>query len=300
MRRALTVALAYATIASILSVGVEVRGGGALIIPLPLIPLKLIPTALLVLVIASIPLLREGFKELFRRLRVSRRSWLHDLVLMAIYLLLFASIFRLTYGLRGPSQLPQVNRSTLIQPRARGGGSEAGEATATAGELAGGGVRVIYLPETGGVPMMPLVALLMVVSLVTLAYAAWSSRERRVRGGSREALELLQAAEEAVRELEGGEDPRKAIVAYFLKLCSLLQRRRVDIKGSLTAREIAQLVRPMLSEKSFLALMRLVHLFEVARYSSHIVDEDMRCEALFCFTRIRDDLSSSGVEGAVA
>ncbi|RLF06228.1 MAG: hypothetical protein DRK00_02295 [Thermoprotei archaeon] len=297
MKKAFIAAAIYAVLASALSVGVEVTRGEPLVVPLPLLPIKLIWIVILTLVLVSVILLREGFRVLFRRCRsLSRRSLIYDLILLTIYLLLFALIFRIAYSLKGSSQLLYTNRSASPQPIAqnRGGGAEK---TAPVNTTSSEGVRVIGLPVPGAekLPVMPLVALLVGLSLIVLVYTVRETREEEVAGTSKEDLELLQATELATKELVEGGDPRKAIITYFLRLCSLLQRRGVDIKGSLTAREVAKLVRRIFGIEKSNALSRLVRLFEEARYSAHIIDEDMRREALACFIELKDSLSRLGV-----
>ncbi|RLE99193.1 MAG: hypothetical protein DRJ57_02690 [Thermoprotei archaeon] len=300
MRRAPIVAAVYAALASALSVGVEVGGGEALVVPLPLLPLKLAFIIILVLTTTSLLLLREGFRELFRRCRLlGRRSWIQDFILLAIYILIFALVFKMVYSLRGPGQLLQVNQSTGLRPVVRGDGGGTGGASPST-TPPNEGVRVVSLPVPGAekLPVEPLIALLIGVFLITILYAARSSGEG-VREESREVLKLIQAAEQAARELEEGGDPRRAIIGYFLRLCSLLQRRGLDVRGSLTAREVAQLAERILGMNSSNALRRLVSLFEEARYSSHTVDEDMRREALACFIELKSNLSRLGVASEV-
>lgn len=308
MRWRLALALAYAILAAALSSSVlaPLQSSGSRF--RLAFDARLVVIALVVVVAALMPFLQEGFKELFRQALERRRSSWRRVLLAAIFqvaLLLAPLLLLMALTSRLPPTIPNNSTAAPVGQPAQQPFSEAGGAGEGGSEpsQAAPGQREASLEPAGGqwVPsglFLPVAAVLLSVAAATAVYAAYEAwvearSARRLEPGEAGEVEpeLLEAARAAVRELEEGGDPRGAIVSYFLKLCRLLREREVDAGEEMTAREVARLALEKFKGLDPRPLMRLVQLFEEARYSDHAVDEAMREEALACFRAIADELA---------
>lgn len=275
---------------------------------------KLLVVALLAIVAIATPLLQGGFRELFRQaLTHGRRNlWKRALLAALFQVALLAVPMLLLIGLSSrlePMRLPNntaTNVALTFDEKELAGPS--GEEGGSGGEAE---VSIVENPTTpsesiqhsSALPLLAAVGAVAAITAVTALYAAyeaWSEvRAARENGGAPGAgeLELLEATERAIREVEGGRDPRGAIVSYFLKLCRLLGEQGAEVGEELTAREVALLALQRFPRLDPAPLARLVGLFEEARYSDHRIEEWMRAEALVCFTAIRNSLVGGSVEG---
>ncbi|MEM3944590.1 MAG: DUF4129 domain-containing protein [Thermofilaceae archaeon] len=309
-RSRLALTAAYAVLAASIAASSLTSTAGSGGLPKLHLDSRLLPLALLVAAALVVPLFAEGFKELFKQALKRRRRgpwWLLPLAVL-LQLTLIVSPLILLIGLAGriaPRQ-PEAPESPLQQPDSTGAqqpdqGGEPGESGEAGGSYPSEEASEA-LPSSSW-PLGAVVGVLLTLLAVVVAYAAVSAwiesrspqpTEEQMDAGE---LELLEATQEAIREVEEGGDPRGAVVSYFLKLCRLLRERGVPVSEEMTAREVARAALRHFERLEPAPLERLVRLFEEARYSDHYIDEGMRRVALTCFTAIRDSLAGGTVEG---
>jgi NADH:ubiquinone oxidoreductase subunit 6 (subunit J) len=137
-----------------------------------------------------------------------------------------------------------------------------------------------------------------VLLLVAIAVVAYVVSERRRRPPAREpALAEAVAAvlEDTLDDLRAEADPRKAVIAAYVRLehalaAHGLPRRRAETEEEYLARMLGAL------EISAGAARRLTQLFERARFSLHVVDVGMKEEAIAALEDVRDELRAADAE----
>lgn len=153
-------------------------------------------------------------------------------------------------------------------------------------------VQQVQSPATG-------YALLTVVLLVYGGMGLlglWILCERWGKGSPGEAPEgdrprqVQRAVAAGLQELRLHADPRQAIIACYARLEHLLEDRGLLAVEHLTPQEymgeaLRELVLPLD------AFAELVHLFELARYSLHPLDDTARTRAMTCLERLREALA---------
>jgi hypothetical protein len=139
------------------------------------------------------------------------------------------------------------------------------------------------------------VPVVVTISLLVLAVAGWwwSDRWRKsARGELREpqlAEALATAVDESLDDLRAERDPRKAVIAAYARLESVLARHGLPRRS---AEAPLEYLRRMLAEVSVTAdaAGRLTALFERAKFSQHEVGVEMKEEAIRALETVRDDL----------
>ncbi|MCS7105126.1 MAG: DUF4129 domain-containing protein [Thermofilaceae archaeon] len=307
MRRKLASALAYAVLAAAIS-------ATSLSPPQPLhstvgvsVNARLLVIVLTAVVAALTPFLQTGLKELFRQaLTHGKKKLWRQALLAALFQVAIIGLPLLLIIALGSRVEPVTNHGNATsvsgpyssgEPLQQGSSSDGGEPSSSRSDS--------QLPSEASQPeqwvvgeglVLAAAGVLIAVTAVTAAYSVYDAWREVRANRSREQVvspeeeELLKATSEAIREVEEGADPRGAIVNYFLKLCKLLEEQGVSVSEELTAREVAQVALQKFKRLEPEPLLTLVHLFEEARYSSHIVSEVMRDKALESFKSIQDQL----------
>jgi hypothetical protein len=154
------------------------------------------------------------------------------------------------------------------------------------------------LPGSGSyeadVAWMPV---LVTLALIVLAVAAWwfSGRARkRARGElhSELAAAVAQAVDESLDDLRAEPDPRRAVIAAYARLESVLAaqglpRKPAEAPLEYLGRMLAEL---QVTDRSARAL---TDLFERAKFSQHAVGAEMKDEAIDALQTVRDDLRAA-------
>jgi hypothetical protein len=218
-----------------------------------------------VLLLYLLALRRKFIAQTGERPRRDLRVWLGLLVLLAAAILL-------------ANDLPTRSlNSTITIPQAPGGG-----ASATAD-----GER--YEPEFAWIPVG------ITLALIGLAVAGWWWSERRRRGargelrGSLLADALAVAVDESLDDLRAEPDPRRAVIAAYARLEHVLASHGLPRRP---AEAPFEYLRRMLADLSVseTAARRLTDLFERAKFSQHVVEPEMKEQAIHALETVRDDL----------
>jgi uncharacterized protein DUF4129 len=127
---------------------------------------------------------------------------------------------------------------------------------------------------------------------------------RRVRFGKRRSplVKLAEQLEEAVEgsldELEAETDPRRAVIAAYARMERALARVGLPRAPHEAALEYLDRLLGMLDAHGP-AARRLTELFQVAKFSDHVIDAEMQREAIGALTELRDDLRARAAEGEI-
>jgi Domain of unknown function (DUF4129) len=157
--------------------------------------------------------------------------------------------------------------------------SPGGPATAPGGRLSGG--------DPGWIPFV-VVGTLLAGLAVTIMVRGELARRRRaaLAGPGRQLTELLEGT---LADLEDEPDPRRAVIAAWIRMegglaAAGLPRRAAEAPLEYVSRVLEQAnVRPA-------SIRRLADLFERAKFSQHTIDEAMRAAAIEAVTTIRAEL----------
>lgn len=102
--------------------------------------------------------------------------------------------------------------------------------------------------------------------------------------------DLLSEVERGVEELESIEDPRDAVIACYSRMERLIERAGIERRDSDTPFEmLARLL--VVNEVTEPSARRLTELFEEAKFSTRLIDEQMRHQALYSLLDVRDRLA---------
>lgn len=179
--------------------------------------------------------------------------------------------------------LRSTGRLRVGQNLALGGGA-AGAAPAVAGQ-----------GRAGAPPGFDWLAAGIVVALLVAAavLAWWFLRPRRPRSRALSLARLQAVLDDAIDDVLGEADPRRAVIAAWARLERVLAghgvaRRDAEAPFEYAARAGAELDAQLGVEGGWLA--QLAGLFEWARFSTHEVTPAMREEALGGLVAVRDGL----------
>jgi hypothetical protein len=142
-------------------------------------------------------------------------------------------------------------------------------------------------------PSLSWITIAAVLALVAAGVAAWviSGRRARRRVQRRDSLveEVSAVLDETLDDLRAESDPRRAVIAAYVKLERVLSANGVPRGRAETEEEyLARFLRSLdVSETSG---RRLTELFERARFSQHTVDHAMKDEAIGALEQLRDEL----------
>lgn len=131
-------------------------------------------------------------------------------------------------------------------------------------------------------------ALIVIVFLAWLFWPDARHPESKVRAPQLEAV-VTMAVEESLEVLRSIADPRQAIIAAYASMEASMSRagwpRRVSEAPLEFVTRILAAVAGMSGD-----LMRLTDLFEVAKFSDHMIDQRMRDDAIVALSGIREQL----------
>jgi hypothetical protein len=134
---------------------------------------------------------------------------------------------------------------------------------------------------------------LALVGLVAVGAAALLVRERLGTSEPGEepnlAEDLAEIVETTIDDLRTEEDPRRAVIAAYAKMEHLLASNGLARRRAETQLEYLQRILTEL-EVEEAAVRRLTQLFAYAKFSSHMIDEEMRGEAIDALTAVQHDL----------
>ena len=154
----------------------------------------------------------------------------------------------------------------------------------------------------GAEPVEPAFAWLPVLAtlaLILFALGAWaiSTRSRRrARGelGPALALAVADALEESLDDLRAEPDPRRAVIAAYVRLERVLAAHGVARRAAEAPLEYLGRVLAELSVREIPA-RELTRLFERAKFSQHAVGPEMKQRAIAALETVRDDLLAARV-----
>lgn len=152
-----------------------------------------------------------------------------------------------------------------------------------------------YEPEFAWVPVLVVISLGAVASLAGLVAAR--RRRRPVRASV--AATLANVLEETLDDLHAEADPRRAIIAAYARLERVLAAHGLARRAPETPEEYLVRILPEL-EVDQRSVRRLTDLFTRAKFSQHVVDLDMKEEAIAALSRVRDDLRAAEARRAEA
>ena len=136
------------------------------------------------------------------------------------------------------------------------------------------------------------------ISLLVIAVAGWwwSDRWRKsARGELRGPLladAIAEALDESLDDLRAEPDPRKAVIAAYARLESVLAQHGLPRRSSEAPLEYLRRMLAVLAVTGE-AARRLTTLFERARFSQHEVGVEMKEEAIEALETVRDDLRAA-------
>ena len=108
------------------------------------------------------------------------------------------------------------------------------------------------------------------------------------------ADELAATIGDAIDDLEAEPDARRAVIAAYARMESVLGRSGLRRRVSETPLEYLRRVLLELTARAD-AVARLTNLFELAKFSRHEIDASMKIEAIGALREIRDDLLAAPV-----
>ncbi|MGZ4396748.1 MAG: DUF4129 domain-containing protein, partial [Gaiellaceae bacterium] len=138
-------------------------------------------------------------------------------------------------------------------------------------------------------------------ALVLALGIAWYAARRRLRQAARApflledgalAADVAGTIDEAIDDLEAEPDARRAVIAAYARMESVLGRHGLRREPSETPLEYLRRVLLGLTARGD-AVQSLTRLFEEARFSRHEIDATMKREAIGALRTIRDDLQGA-------
>jgi hypothetical protein len=152
-------------------------------------------------------------------------------------------------------------------------------------------------------PQLRLAPFLAVLGAGGIAFAAFVIAERRRRRRLPKDWAVTEALSEVLEEtlddLRAEPDPRRAVIAAYARMERSLAahgipRRRFEAPHEYLSRVLAEV------SGGRLAATRLTALFERARFSPHVVDENMKASAIEAIESLQADLAAAELEEAAA
>jgi len=192
-----------------------------------------------------------------------------------LFVLAFAALAYIRRTHWGPRQASTDSDNVVTGTRRLPGSTNAAATHAT-----------VYAPHFAWIP----VAVALVLAVAATAAYLLARRRQRPTAGRALADEVAAVVDDTLDDLGAESDPRRAVIAAYVRLERVLAshglpRRRSDTEEEYLARMLADLELPANSAR------RLTALFERARFSPHEVDLGMRDEAIGAFEEIRDELA---------
>ena len=106
--------------------------------------------------------------------------------------------------------------------------------------------------------------------------------------------ELAASISDAIDDLEAEPDARRAVIAAYARMESVLARRGLRRRLSETPVEYLRRILLGLTARAD-AVVRLTDLFELAKFSRHEINASMKLDAIGALREIRDDLQAAPV-----
>ena len=139
-------------------------------------------------------------------------------------------------------------------------------------------------------------AIVLAVLAIVLAFALRGIRfRRRPSPLARLAGRLQEAVEEGLEELESEVDPRRAVIAAYGRMERALGRVGMPRAGPETALEYLERLLALLDARGS-AARELTELFQLAKFSDHRIDAEMKRDAIRCLADLRDHLRARAAE----
>jgi hypothetical protein len=136
---------------------------------------------------------------------------------------------------------------------------------------------------------------LVLAGMVLMAFLAWlfwpaSRRRPAVKAPARIPAEsVVDGLDESLDALRAIPDPRRAIIAAYSSMERSMERAGLPRRQHETPMEfMTRVLQSLIGLSTDVA--RLTNLFEVAKFSHHDIDEEMRSDAVLALSRIRVDL----------
>jgi Domain of unknown function (DUF4129) len=148
-----------------------------------------------------------------------------------------------------------------------------------------------------------LVLWLFVAALVVAALTLFVTGHRRPKGLGPAAAEpevseeLAASIGDAIDDLEAEPDARRAVIAAYARMESVLARHGMRRRPSETPVEYLRRILLGLTTRAA-AVGRLTDLFELAKFSTHEISAEMKLEAIGALQEIRDDLQTAAAAAA--
>jgi Domain of unknown function (DUF4129) len=133
---------------------------------------------------------------------------------------------------------------------------------------------------------------------VVAAIGLFVTRRRRPKGlepmeaAADVEAELVASIGDAIDDLEAEPDARRAVIAAYARMESVLARHGLRRKASETPVEYLRRILLGLTTRAD-AVVRLTDLFELAKFSHHEISASMKREAIGALREIRDDLQAA-------
>lgn len=206
-----------------------------------------------------------------RVVRRRRRNPLFAPLMLLGFVLLLAVLRRLGWlqGLGFPSLRPGPSPTSQALPSSVPGRGLSGD-------------------DPGWIPFVVVGSLLAGLAVAIVVRSELARRRRAALTGPRQLADLLEGT---LADLEDEPDPRRAVIAAWIRMegglaAAGLPRRAAEAPLEYVARvlELAN-VRPA-------SIRRLADLFERAKFSQHSIDEGMRAAAIEAVTTIRAELQA--------
>ena len=130
-----------------------------------------------------------------------------------------------------------------------------------------------------------------IAAAIAIAVIADRRRRRPDALTAEQLKELREALDEAIEDLRRDPDPRRAVVAAYARMEQALTVYGLPRKPAEAPYEyLSRVARELEAEKPVAALTEL---FEVAKFSEHSVDENMRTRAIDALTAVRGEVRAA-------
>ena len=151
-----------------------------------------------------------------------------------------------------------------------------------------------YEPEFAWIPVLAVVVLAAIGAI-----ALYLSLRRRATEQPDELAETVaEILDETLDDLRAETDPRRAVIAAFARLERSFGAAGVPRRPTETAQEyVARALRELRAAEA--SVERLEELYEVAKFSHHVVDAAMKAQAIEALEDVRDALRARETERAV-
>ena len=140
------------------------------------------------------------------------------------------------------------------------------------------------------------------ISLVVIAvgggwlYYAWRTRKKRtaipLNREQTVAEDFAASIGDAIEDLENEPDARRAVIAAYARMETVLARNGLKRRPSETPVEYLRRILLGLTSRGD-SVSRLTSLFEQAKFSRHTIDDAMKQDAIGALREIRDDLQGA-------